>query len=55
LHTTTGQSQADFCWIEAALQEFERLVREGIPTTKPTEIKDSRLDASGQTGAEAQP
>jgi hypothetical protein len=41
--------------VEAALQEFERLVRDGIPTTKPTEIKDSRLDASEQTGAEAQP
>jgi hypothetical protein len=34
-----GSVAGDFSWIEAAPQEFERPVREGIPTTEPTEIK----------------
>jgi len=60
LHTTTGQSPKDFCWIEAALkfgqavaQELERLVGEGIPTAELTEVEELKLDSSEETYAEA--
>jgi hypothetical protein len=62
LRTFTETHPEDACWIEAVLkfrsrvlQEFERLVRDGVPVLELPEIEEPELDAREETYAEARP